>query len=341
MATNASLDGVPLLIDPTSVRWNFRVKMSEQRTVGGKVIQIFGTDLGDMTVEVEFGSGNAERGDTAGWEAAERFYARMEELAERTATSTTAPPLVFAMPSKRWSFRVHLKDVSPLVHSNKQPNPKLTLTLFIVEDSTGRVVKGIRDKYIERLMAGIGWEQSEFNGPTTEEVEQTLSPYGGSVNTFFERKFLEQWSQVSGQAMVGGPIGGGGAVNVMDPEGLQAYLYALRMVESNNNYTALNPYTGDASGAYQYIDSTWARYKGYVKAMHAPPAIQDERAAIDASRDFNKHHDWGAVATIHFTGHYVSPTDPKYDQVPGHSSNITIRAYVDRLFSHMAQYPGV
>lgn len=62
-----------------------------------------------------------------------------------------------------------------------------------------------------------------------------------------------------------------------------ALLARIRWCESRNNYTAYNPRSG-ASGAYQYLKSTWAGYKGYSEARFAPPAIQDERAAFDLAR---------------------------------------------------------
>lgn len=46
------------------------------------------------------------------------------------------------------------------------------------------------------------------------------------------------------------------------------------------NYTAANK-RSTASGAAQYLDSTWAGYGGYRRAMFAPPAVQEERFAAD------------------------------------------------------------
>lgn len=57
-------------------------------------------------------------------------------------------------------------------------------------------------------------------------------------------------------------------------------LERIKQCESGGNYRALNPESG-ASGAYQFLDSTWREMpqsRGYRKAMYAPPGRQDRAA---------------------------------------------------------------
>lgn len=47
--------------------------------------------------------------------------------------------------------------------------------------------------------------------------------------------------------------------------------------ESGGDYSAQNP-SSSASGAWQFLDSTWAGFGGYSRAVFAPPDVQDARA---------------------------------------------------------------
>lgn len=68
-----------------------------------------------------------------------------------------------------------------------------------------------------------------------------------------------------------------------------AVLRRIRGCESGDgpngrpDYTAQNR-RSTASGAYQYLDSTWGGHLGYAKARYAPPRIQDWRAIRDYRR---------------------------------------------------------
>lgn len=61
---------------------------------------------------------------------------------------------------------------------------------------------------------------------------------------------------------------------------LPAVLSAIKQCESSGNYAAVNPTSG-ASGAYQFLTSTWQSLSasaGYATAAAAPPAVQDAAA---------------------------------------------------------------
>lgn len=52
--------------------------------------------------------------------------------------------------------------------------------------------------------------------------------------------------------------------------------YATNGWAFDYDYRNQNPHS-TASGAYQFLDGTWNGYKGYARAMDAPPAVQDEK----------------------------------------------------------------
>lgn len=50
--------------------------------------------------------------------------------------------------------------------------------------------------------------------------------------------------------------------------------------ESRGDYSARNPSSEAACGAWQIITSTWNNFGGYASACDAPPAVQDEKARL-------------------------------------------------------------
>lgn len=172
----ATLGGIAFRIDPRAISWNYSIKTAVTETVGGRVVQCFGTEISDMTVQGQFSS----------WQEQDAFLDRVHSWIDQ-ATSADATPVRFMYPPRGWDFLVYVSAFT-------QPGggdsielasgifaPPWALTLAIIEDNHGlRAVKEDALKaYINRLATGIGWRQTEFNGPMgAQYVEDFLGREG-------------------------------------------------------------------------------------------------------------------------------------------------------------------
>lgn len=185
---SASLAGVAFRVDPTSASWDYTVKTSETSTIGGIVIQVLGAELGDMTVQGMFGSEHHDqRGNVVGgWREQEDFLGHVKGLAQ-SQINPSAGAVRFLYPEKGWDYIVVVKGYSEIgsaeavVAANENFNPTWQLRLFIVEDNSP--VKTVQNaamlQYINRLAAGLGWQQTKYNGPVTDaDVQSFLAGKG-------------------------------------------------------------------------------------------------------------------------------------------------------------------
>lgn len=104
------------------------------------------------------------------------------------------------------------------------------------------------------------------------------------------------------------PCGGQGS--------LDAVLLTIRTLESGGDYTA-EAAGSTASGAYQFLDSSWAGYGGYQRAADAPPAVQDEKAVELVTSVLERYGgDISAVPVVWYIGHVPRDGSAKWDTVP-------------------------
>jgi hypothetical protein len=186
----ATIDGWPFNIDPTSVSLPVRAKVQKFRTVGGFVVQVYGTTWGDLTVSGQFGTG--------GWVAQWQFLERMIAIAQKQSIQRQASlpgqnfspsqPFRFTYPLLNWDFLCYLKaytspDGPQAVHmENTNINPKWTLTLFVVTDN-GSLVTVSKNAYLQRLAPGLGvmWDsgknEEQYVGYTDDEFNAPLNAY--------------------------------------------------------------------------------------------------------------------------------------------------------------------
>ena len=125
------------------------------------------------------------------------------------------------------------------------------------------------------------------------------------------------------------------------PADLADILFTIRFVESGERYE-VPPNRGNASGAYQYIASTWNNHAGYPHAYLAPPEVQDARALADVTAILDRWQ--GDVSMVPVIWYYPkAATDPALmDQVPvpGAGNRLTVREYQHRWLDVYAYVTG-
>jgi Peptidase family M23/Transglycosylase-like domain len=113
---------------------------------------------------------------------------------------------------------------------------------------------------------------------------------------------------------------------------LDVVLATVRTRESGGDYTA-RARGSTASGAYQFIDATWATRGGYARAWQAPPGVQDLKAAEHVQGILDGHNgDVTAVPVVWYIGHLPAAGDAEWDTIPspGAGNVLTPRQYQQR-----------
>jgi hypothetical protein len=207
---------VAFRIDPERIGWNWTVNTNVVETIGGRVIQVLGAYLDDMTVEGSFGQDHStSRG--VSWRQAEAFLRKVTDIMDYQARDANKqpemhPPAVFTYPPKNWRFQVYVKEFSDangggsIVLSPGIFNQRYRLTLFIVQDNSSALVQAGADNgvvgkkadeaiaaYMARISDGIGWHFSQYNGHTApSDVTPVKAPSKPVPLTPQQRKSISQ-----------------------------------------------------------------------------------------------------------------------------------------------------
>lgn len=215
MAGTASIDGVLFKVNPSSIRWSFRVKLSDQKTIGGKVIQLLGFNMEDLVIEGSFGGPDAVASQ-------KEFFDHIQSIADAQVPvlgKTASKPVRFLWPEQGWDFWVFIRSMTQrgssvsIENSENVHAPRYQLTLFVYEDN-GDIIRvagnSAQAKYLARFTAGLGWSQSEWNGPqTVEQLEEQLA--GGNVQDYLFSHYglLDPIPTASSSTVIANGSGGG------------------------------------------------------------------------------------------------------------------------------------
>lgn len=159
-------------------------------TIGGRVIQVIGARLDDLTVQGSFGQDHTAgpvNGTT--WHLAEKFLSTITKIMEVQSADSNQqgkmhPPAVFTYPPKGWRFGVYVKSLTDpdnqgnsVVLTPAKANQRYALSLFIVQDGSAALVKagttnGVFSQkaydavsaFMARISDGIGWHYTQYNG---------------------------------------------------------------------------------------------------------------------------------------------------------------------------------
>ena len=220
----ATLGGMRFRINPSLVSWNYEVDVAVTQTLGGRVVQVYGATLGDLTIQGLYGQ---QRTGTPkeSWELAESFADQIALMMKEQSKKPTLQQLTGAdptpmhptfrfyydddtperrkagLPLHHWDFNVYVKSLrdadNPAVsveHKTGKFSYGYVLTLFIVEDNTGQLAKIARDDFISRLSDGLGWKRSSYQGHmTTADLQAYLQKNSpdGTIHGLELQKFTQ------------------------------------------------------------------------------------------------------------------------------------------------------
>lgn len=192
------LGDITFRINPDLINWSYEVYTNVIPTLGGRVVQVLGAALSDITIHGLYGDNHAAiingvsdgspDGPGRSWRLADGFADNIHRLMKKQSPPPGAVvgyqqpvPLRWFYPDAGWDFLVYITALQDgrgsgvVDHEYGKFSYDYVLTLFPVKDNTygltgdTTTLSTARDAAIttaiERISAGIGWEKTKFNDP--------------------------------------------------------------------------------------------------------------------------------------------------------------------------------
>lgn len=251
-----------------------------------------------------------------------------------------------------------IKDISRMFSSQSGQQAAISSSLSSLEQTTAQSSQKIdQTNYLLNQSISIQTNMLNELKNLTRGFEELLeNQNGGGISSAFKTAAtaalglaagagaVTAFNMADGSASGTGPGGmfGGGTNYQSNVTGTTGeILKTIRVRESSENYAAKNP-NSSASGAYQFIDSTWQGLTKkfglgteYSKASEAPPQIQDAIAAKYIEDILQRHNnDVSWVPREWFAG----PDGQMSEKEQAANRGITVEGYVANWMKEFSKH---
>jgi hypothetical protein len=141
-------------VDPYNVTWSYSLRTHTDNTYGGKVIQLLGVSLGDLSVDIVTGAGGLEEAKRVMGFFREMYLWQRDQ--QQLAT--------FSYPQKKYNLQVWAKNIT-MQDSLTNVDFPIQMTFAIQEDLGGTLTKTSMRKELSKLADGIGYDKNVYNDP--------------------------------------------------------------------------------------------------------------------------------------------------------------------------------
>lgn len=139
--------------NPNECTWTYSLLTHVEQTYGGRVVQILGTKIDDLTVKIECGWG--------GWPYLMKVVTFMRDL---MVAQRNGQPATFEYTTRNWKLNVFAASI-PFTDSVSATTRELTLNFKVQQDVTGVVSSASISSTLRGFLNGIGWTKSQYNNP--------------------------------------------------------------------------------------------------------------------------------------------------------------------------------
>lgn len=195
--------------NPNEINWSYSLITKTDQTYGGRVVQILGTKIDDLSIKIECGNG--------GWPYLVRIATFMRDLMVAQRNGQTA---TFEYTTRNWKLKVYAANF-PFADQVTATTREITLNFKVQEDISGIVSSASIAAALQAFANGVGWERSQYNDYTVVPNSDTgilpnvtgfaggKLPLVGNAGAVMDLSGAAQAAAAAAPSVTGGAVGSG------------------------------------------------------------------------------------------------------------------------------------